>query len=296
MKVCYIDESGAEGQSRCVVMVGVLVDTLKLNRTRVEFADIFAEARKALGGPISELKGSKILYGRDRWKAMKPDDRKLFIRRLCRWASERDAHLILTGIDFEKYKAEAKPDPSAGVLDPWLACALHIALQVQRKNQPILKNKGHSFLFFDEKNEEMSNLIFDPPAWTDDYYGKKKKQERLDQIIDPACSVKSHHAGLVQVADLYGFIYRRYQELHGYQDAEVFAGETALIDEYVGLLAPRLTSRSLRWPAHLRCACSRWYNAIAPAALLALPKLPEVPPPGGGTMPASTTLKEPPAE
>jgi hypothetical protein len=154
-------------------------------------------------------------------------------------------------------------------------------LQVQKKNQGMEKNKGHSFLFFDEKNEEMSNLIFDPPAWTDDYYAKKKKQERLDQIIDPACAVKSHHAGLVQVADLYGFIYRRYQELHGYQDAEVFAGETALIDEYVGLLAPRLTATSLRWPVRPGCACSRWYNAVAPSALVALPKSASPATPGG---------------
>ena len=172
MKVCYIDESGAEGQSKCVVMVGVLVDALRLNRTRLEFADIFDGAQQALGGPISELKGTKILYGRDRWKALKdaPGKRQEFIRRLCRWASERDAHLILTGIDFDKYKVEAKPDQFAASLEPWLACALHVALQVQKKNQSLDKNKGHSFLFFDEKNEEMSNLIFDPPSWTDDYY------------------------------------------------------------------------------------------------------------------------------
>ncbi len=90
MKVCYIDESGAEGQSQCVVMVGVLVDALRLNRTRLEFAGIFEEAQQALGGPISELKGTKILYGRDRWKALKdaPQKRQEFIRRLCRWATQ----------------------------------------------------------------------------------------------------------------------------------------------------------------------------------------------------------------
>jgi hypothetical protein len=43
VKVCYVDETGNTAQDPCLVMVGILVDAYRLNRTREEFADIFDE-------------------------------------------------------------------------------------------------------------------------------------------------------------------------------------------------------------------------------------------------------------
>ena len=88
-----------------------------------------------------------------------------------------------------------------------------MALQLQKANQTSGNNKGHTFLIFDDnkvKADTLSDLLWKPPAWTDDYYGRKKRQDPLDQIIDTTFSIKSHHAGLVQVADLFAFIFRRY--------------------------------------------------------------------------------------
>lgn len=59
------------------------------------------------------------------------------------------------------------------------------------------------------KADALAELLWSPPEWTDDYYDKKKKQERLDQLVDTAFTVKSHHAGLVQVADIYALVFRR---------------------------------------------------------------------------------------
>ena len=76
----------------------------------------------------------------------------------------------------------------------------HIALQVQKVNRSFRNNKGVTFLMFDEnkaKADTLAEFLWDPPAWTDDYYGKKKKQEGLDQLIDSAFTVKSHHAELI---------------------------------------------------------------------------------------------------
>lgn len=62
--------------------------------------------------------------------------------------------------------------------------AVHVALQVQKNNQSKSHNKGLTFLVFDEnkaKADALADLLWDVPNWTDDYYQKKKKQERLDQ-------------------------------------------------------------------------------------------------------------------
>ena len=100
----------------------------------------------------------------------------------------------------------------------------------------------------------------------------QKKQNRLDQIVDTTFSIKSHHAGLVQVADLFAFIFRRYAEMKDFGRSEEWAGEQALIEEYVTVLANRLLPRSCRWPAKQNGASSRWFNSIATTSLMSLGK------------------------
>lgn len=62
--------------------------------------------------------------------------------------------------------------------------------------------------------------------------------------------MKSHHVGLVQIADLYAaiWLFRRYAELTDHSDAERYPGETRHIVEWVELLAPRLVAKGSRWP------------------------------------------------
>ncbi len=67
-------------------------------------------------------------------------------------------------------------------------------------------------------------------CWTDDYYDRGKKQARLDQIVGTTFSIKSHHAGLVQVADMFAFMFRRYSEMKDFAQPEEWPGERALIE------------------------------------------------------------------
>lgn len=146
---------------------------------------------------------------------------------------------------------------------------------MQKHNQGRGNNKGHTFLVFDEnkaKADDLAELLWTPPPSTDDFYDKKRQQERLDQLIDSAFTVKSHHAGLVQVADLYAFILRRYVELKDYGSGEEWIGEGRLISGYVQTLKSRLLPQGVRWPSKTRSTCAKWFNSIAPRALLELGK------------------------
>ena len=68
MKVCYVDESGNTAEDPCLIMVGILADATRLNRTRQEFAEIFDTLQGLFHENLRELKGSKIIFGRNRWR------------------------------------------------------------------------------------------------------------------------------------------------------------------------------------------------------------------------------------
>ncbi len=273
MKVCYVDESGNQEQDRCLVMVGIVVDALRLNRTQEEFNEVFDVVQSLFQENLRELKGSKMIFGRDRWRNVDPVIRKRIAEFFCNWVVNRKHHITLAAIDRQRL---AQVDGSAFAevaSDPWLACSLHIALQLQKHHQGKGNNKGHTFLFVDENKkaaDQLAELLFAPPGWTDDYYKRGKKQARLDQLIDSACAVKSHHAGLIQVADLYALILRRYAELCDYGSAEVWEGEKALINGYTRTLASRMLPLSTRWPTRSKSRCCQWYDQIAPPSLRAL--------------------------
>ena len=274
MKVCYVDESGNVAQDPCLVMAGVLVDSVRLNRTRQEFSDIFDAIQELFEENLRELKGSKMILGRDRWRKINPDLRKQITGSLCDWLNQRKHKLVVKAINRAKL-VEASPegDIPPELQDEWLAAGLHVALQIQKANQGTKKNKGHTFLIFDDnkvKTDKLSDLLWQPPEWTDDYYDKKKNRERLDQIVDTTFSIKSHHAGLVQVADVFAFILRRYVEIEDFEAAEEWRGEKALLDKYVNSLSGRLLPRSSRWPERTKSAAANWYNGLAPDSLKAL--------------------------
>lgn len=272
MKLCYVDESGHKGPNDpVVVMVGILADAARAHRTKAEFAKIFGKVQAITGTHLKELKGSKIINGRDSWRNIAPDQRKGLVADFCDWLAERKHLLVVSAMDQAKFNAAN--DPGIPKKDIWLAAALHVALQVQKLHQGIPNNKGHTFLIFDENKagaDALSELLWDPPSWTDDYYGRGKKQDALDQLVDSAFTVKSHHAGLVQVADLFAYIFRRHCELNDFGLAEEWAGERELIAGYIAKLKPRLTSKAARWPTRSPSPSAQWFNAVAPDCLKAL--------------------------
>ena len=260
-------------QDPCLVMAGILVASLRLHRTQKEFAEVFDIVQGLFVENLRELKGSKMILGRDRWRKMDPDVRKRIASYFCDWVARRKHRLIVTAMDRVRLQGAEKDGVPDECQDGWLAAGLRVALQIQKANHKTGNNKGHTFLIFDDnkvKADALSDLLWKPPAWTDDYYDRKKGQDPLDQIIDTTFSIKSHHAGSVQVADLFAFILRRYAEIEDCGAEEEWPGEKALIDDYVGSLAARLLPKSTRWLTRNGSSAAKWFNDIAPPSLKAL--------------------------
>ena len=272
MKVCYVDESGLQDSDPVLIMVGIVADTYNLHRTAREFGEIFDQIQGFFEENLKELKGSKMIFGRDRWRKVDPELRGEIVDYLCDWVVERKHNLVLSAIEKSRHQAADFTAVPRSMRDPWLAAALHLALQTQKAHQGMEKNKGKTFLIFDENKaqvDKLAELLWDPPAWTDDFYARGKTQDRLDQVIDTALYAKSHHVGLVQVADVFAFLFRRYAELRQGTE-EVFAGDRELVEASVNKLATRLSPRSTRWPKRSSSKCAGWYVSVAPDALLEL--------------------------
>lgn len=269
MKLCYVDETGTDGTSPVMVMVGIVADSQRLRRTQAEFQATFDRLGSLPEKTIRELKSASLYWGKGRWQGVPGKQRHDAIGEFCKWVGERKHDVALAAIDIEKFKRS----PPVQDVDLWLAGALHIALQVQRNHQGLKKNKGNTFLVFDEqkrKADALADLLFDPPEWTDSYYGRSKRQARLDQIIDTAFYARSHHVGLVQVADLFAFLFRRHAELAEYGHEEKYGGEAERIGEWVGMLSQRLIDQGHRWPKRPKGPCAKWYVEAAPTALVEL--------------------------
>jgi len=249
-------------------MVGVLVDTLRLSRTRTEFSKLFQQLGEQSAKTLDELKSSQLYKGRGSWSGVAGETRHAIITNLIDWLIERKHSLTLAAIDYDRWtRAELLLE------DSWLAAALHTALQVQRCGQAMKNNKGMTALVFDEqkqKADSLAELLFSPPTWSDQYYGRRPKQAQLDQVLDTAFYAKSHHVGLVQVADIFAFVFRRYVELNQNGRSESYQGETDRMGEWAQALATRLIKRSHRWPARPDNEAAKWYVDLAPRSLLQL--------------------------
>ena len=270
MKVCYVDESGNPAQDRMFVMAGIVADVTRLHKTDVEFNRFLAEVRSVFPENLKELKGSRILYGKGAWRQVEAAKRKQIFADLASWLDSRKHTILLAAVDTEKAKqAAAKPNavPKEIVSDLWLAMGLNIALQVQARHQGEDKNKGNTFLFIDDNVKKLPllcELLWEPPAWIDGYYPRKPKEERLNQIIDTAFAVQSHHCSLVQVADLLAFVVRRHLELLNQIDKPEWPEEPDFLKQCLQAIAPRIYRNSGAMKGTNSSAAALLYREIAP--------------------------------
>ncbi|MEZ5175498.1 MAG: hypothetical protein R2823_04755, partial [Acidimicrobiia bacterium] len=178
--------------------------------------------------------------------------------------SDRKHTLALAALDTSRFDESGLRDLTG--LDIWMSGAVHIALQAQKAHQQISKNKGATFLVFDEhkvKGDALAELLFDPPGWSDDYYGRGKNQMALDQITDTAFYARSHHVGLVQAADIFAFVFRRYSEICDYGHDEGYEGERERLTGWVDILGSRLLARSHRWPKRTKSKVAELITDLA---------------------------------
>lgn len=110
----------------------------------------------------------------------------------------------------------------------------------------------------------------DPPAWSDDYYDRQKKQDRLDRIVDVPYFADSAHVLLIQLADLVAYLLRRYAEVSACICSEDYEGESERLGKWAQQIATMSEQASHRYPARSRCATAELFWSIAPDKLRTL--------------------------
>ncbi|MGH9426070.1 MAG: DUF3800 domain-containing protein [Terriglobia bacterium] len=151
MKLCYIDESGVGEGEPVFVMVGIVADSQRLNRTREEFSAIFSRIQRLFPEALRELKSTRIFYGRDRWRDVHPNTRKAIFDFFCRWICERKHRLALAAVDRAVHQRLIENGVPGVLADIWLAAALHIGLQGSESTPTLNEQQGAYLSHFRRK-------------------------------------------------------------------------------------------------------------------------------------------------
>ena len=270
MKFCYIDESGI-GDEPFGVMVGVLVDSHRMRPTKEGWDVVLAELSHLAGRSVTEMHTRDFYRGSSPWTNIDGPTRAQVVDLLLEWLSSRKHKFVYTATDKAKWNAHFPADPRAKeVRSLWRFLGLHIALQVQKAGQKHKSNKGNTVLIFDREVKEenrFTDLILDPPSWTDTYYNRSPKQERLDQLVDVPYFGDSKHVLLLQAADLIAFFLRRHLELQN-NGTERYAGERARVATWIAQAMGWGVDRSIAYPKMGRCKCAEMFYEYAPSQLV----------------------------
>lgn len=260
MFLCYVDESGYNGKKfnpaqPVQTMAGIFPNLYNFHKSDAEFKKVFEIINQKI--PIDEIKATEIYRGRKSWKEIKPAIRDKVIEFYIKWICDRNHKFIITAIDNKQFFRIKKANSEHVFFKlfpyPWLLSAFHLSLVIQKCNRCKRGNKGKTILVFDEQDafeEALCELIFDPPDFIDEYvkFEKKKEKERLNQIVDSAYFVKSHHSSMAQVVDILSFLYRLYLELNHYGFDEAYDGEREKISTWISMVQNKFISYTAIYP------------------------------------------------
>ena len=226
MKFAYVDESKKDD---IFVMAGILIDATKLKKYTDEFDALLKDVLERIGRrkkcPPDELKTSLFIKGKRKWGVIDGEERQKILQGICDILKDSAKAKIyaycLSVSSFGKHSESTLTSNKRH----WHAAAMYIACLIQKKMvMKTDKNKGLTVLIYDHNARDFSRLsdtLYQPSSWYDDICRAKKggkwqtitDENRFDQIINTAFSMKSQHSSLIQVADAVAHIYRRHIEL-----------------------------------------------------------------------------------
>lgn len=267
MKFCYIDESGT-GSEPIAVMIGVVVDSQRMGPTKRHWDQLLDHLSVTAGKRIDEFHTKDFYPGNAVWHNVSGEKRSEITDQICDWIKARRHHFVMA----TALRAECDTEIRAGILPKdikniWMMLATHIILSLQREGQKNTGTKGNTVLIFDEHEIDknfIQEFVNNPPAWSDSYYEKGKKQPRLDQIVDIPYFCDSKHVGLVQLADFAAFFIRRHLEIAEGRVPEKYNGEKDKISKWVTTILGRTIPISSIYPKTGRCEISEMYYRLAP--------------------------------
>jgi hypothetical protein len=271
MKFCYLDESGT-GDEPYGVMVGVIVDALRMRPTKADWRALLDELSGIVGKQVDEIHTRDFYAGNGPWRGIDGPKRAQVIAEIFDWLRERKHRLAYSIVDKEVFFRDFPQDPRFNDIKTlWRFLALHVLLSVQKHHQRERKNKGNTLFVFDnEEREEMrfTDLVRNPPAWTDSYYSRGKKQDQLDQLIDVPYFADSADVGLLQLADFVAYFLRRHVELAEGKGAERYKGEAMQVEEWVDIAFDQSIPGAALYPKKARCDCAELFYSFAPGCVV----------------------------
>lgn len=273
MYICYIDESGHCGEKYnpeqpIEVLFGAMLDLTKLTkaqRQHQEIMNIFTSHNIN----ISEFKACDMYRGVNQFNDFSPDLRDTLFEFLLAWGEDRKCRYFISPIHSKKhFDLCKKNDPIAMKLKfPFEAAALNITLSIQKYQKSKKKNKGRTFVVFDEQHKHDENFIklFEEQMNYTDLFTQFEESdgERLNQIIDIPFFSKSHLVTLIQLADVGAFITRKYYEIKILAINEKYDGELSKIEKWYKRICLRKVSKSIMTPAINEPLC-KYYFSIRP--------------------------------
>lgn len=269
MKFCYVDESGT-GDEPYAVMVGVIVDAYRMRTTKSEWDILLASFSEKAKKPIDEIHTRDLYRGNNHWRGVDSSIRKLIISQIITWFSRRSHPIVCCALEKAKFESEfAAHEQKTTIKTIWRFLGLHLALSMQKMHQRLDRNKGNTVFVFDREDPEQSHftdLLLSPPQWTESYYGRGRRQEALDQIVDVPHFADSKHVPLLQVADVIAYFLRLHTELENGSEPS-FEGEKELVAAWAQQLLALSINKSFVYPKRQRCACADTFFSYAPACL-----------------------------
>ena len=216
MKVCYFDESGT-GEEPVAVVTGVVVDAQRMHATKEHWSELLDVLSGLCGRKLDELHTKDFYAGNSPFKKMDGPTRAKYISEIISWFCERKHDFVYSAV----HKAEYEKSRAAGKLHaelstPWIAGAFHCVLALQRAHQCEKKTRGHTLLIFDNKGHDegpLTNLVVNPPQWSNTYYGRGNRDAALSHMVDAPYFADSKQVPMIQVADFLAYFLRRYVEI-----------------------------------------------------------------------------------
>lgn len=274
MKFVYIDESGT-GNEPIAVMAGVITDSHRMRRTKEDWNSLLKQLGEIIGKNIDEIHTRDFYSGNSHWRELRGEQRAEIITAIFKWLHDRKHQIVYTAVDKQKFKKDFENnDQLRETGSSWKFMALHIALSLQkayqgspRRENRTINSKGDIVLIFDQEYKEQqqfTNLLQSPPDWTDTYYDRKPKQEKMSQIVDVPHFVDSKQVGLIQLADFICFFLRKYIELQMNMVKPAYKDEIEGVREWTNLILDRSILKSNIFLSRGRCECSNLFFDYAP--------------------------------
>lgn len=214
--------------------------------------------------------------GNSPWRDLGGRQRSQIIDAIFGWLHARRHSIVFTAVHKQPFSDDlAKDEQLREIGSLWRFMAMHIALALQKKFQGSalnkrdrrLNTKGSTVLIFDHEHREQgryTDLLINPPDWTDSYYDRLERQEKMSQIVDVPHFVDSKQVGLIQLADFMCFFLRKHIELPMGYTEPAYRDEVEKVANWSQMILDRSIPRSNTFMKRGRCSCSELFYKYAP--------------------------------